>query len=206
MYCSTCGRKLQNAAKFCSSCGTNVTATEEPRHSGYAPTSAPNFVLRPVFVPWVTVLSVLPLQIFLTIWGTFFFGGFATVGLQALGSTLPKWAPFVISGCVFFFGLPILVYVVKQRTYAKTRYEFYGHKLDYYEGFFTTEEKSIDYDNVTEVNLRKGVFQKMYGLGTIVLSTPATSFRGRARAGISISDIKNPDRVYQQIKELIKRF
>ncbi|MFQ5695178.1 MAG: hypothetical protein ACE5HB_04240 [Terriglobia bacterium] len=43
-------------------------------------------------------------------------------------------------------------------------------------------------------------------LGTVVLSTPATGIsRGRARSGIQVRDIENPDQVYRQVKELIER-
>ncbi len=105
---------------------------------------------------------------------------------------------------MFFLGIPLLTYWAKARTYALTEYRFFPSKLDYYEGFFTVEEKTIDYRNVTEVNLRKGIFQQKHGLGTIILSTPATGGR-RARSGIRISDIENPDQVYGQVKDLVGR-
>jgi hypothetical protein len=57
---------------------------------------------------------------------------------------------------------------------------------------------------VTEANLRRGVIQKNYGLGTIILSTPATGYQqGRARSGIRIADIQNSDYVYNKILGLI---
>ena len=59
------------------------------------------------------------------------------------------------------------------------------------------------YKNITEVNLRKGIIQKKYGLGTMILSTPATNSNAKARSGISVRDIENPDEAYRQIKELI---
>jgi len=47
----------------------------------------------------------------------------------------------------------------------------------------------------------------MYGLGMIILSTPATGSEGtgRARSGIRVADIENPDLVYSQVKELVSR-
>jgi membrane protein YdbS with pleckstrin-like domain len=143
----------------------------------------------------------------MTLWGALFFGGFAMLAIQTLALDVPKGAPFAVAGAAFFVGIPLLVYFTRQKTYAQTEYRFYPDKLDYFEGFFTTEEKSIQYDYITEVNLRRGVFQKMYGLGTIVLSTPATGMvSGRMRSGILIADIPNADRVYSQIKDLLKRF
>ena len=204
MYCLTCGKEIENTVNFCSSCGAGADHSQPERYQS----SAPVMTLKPRFIPWLSVLSALPVQIFLTIWGAFFFGGFATAGMSFVTESVPKWVPFVVAGLLFFLGIPILAFINKQKTYANTEFRFYPGKLDYYEGFFTTEEKSIDYDNITEVNLRKGVLQKMYGLGTIVLSTPATGWAsGRAaRSGILIPDIANPDGVYRELKALLKRF
>jgi membrane protein YdbS with pleckstrin-like domain len=160
--------------------------------------------LKPVFVGWVTALSIIPLQIFFTLWGGMFFGGFGMFAVKALKLPLPEWFTFVFFGCLFFFGIPFLAYISKKKTYAKTEYRFYRTRLDYYEGFFTVEEKTIDYRNITEVNLSKGIFQQKYRLGTIILSTPAAGYaRTRAMSGIQIADIENPDEVYKQVKELI---
>jgi len=202
MYCRKCGKAIGKDARFCHNCGTPVSGGFRATES-----SEPILVLRPKFLPLVTALSVLPLQIFFTIWGAGFFGGFSMFAVKALNLPLPSWFTFVFFGCAFFFGIPLITYLARKKTYAKTEYRFYPTKLDYYEGFFTIEEKTICYQNVNEVNLRKGVFQKMYGLGTIILSTPATGFRssGRARSGISVADIENPDLVYRQVKDLVTR-
>jgi membrane protein YdbS with pleckstrin-like domain len=152
------------------------------------------------------MLAILPIHLFFTIWGGGFFGGFSMFAVQALGLDLPGWFTFVFFGAVFFFAIPIVAYTARKKTYAKTEYRFFQTKMDYHEGFFTTEEKTIDFKNVTEVNLVKGIVQKRYGLGTIVLSTPATgSGTGRSRSGIRVQDIPDADGVYRQLKELIER-
>ena len=210
MYCSSCGKNLKSGDKFCSGCGTEVSQSE----SSYSSSSkykynsvqlkTPQFKMKPKFIPIVTILSILPLQIFFTLWGGGFFGGFGMFAVQALGLDLPQWFTFVFFACVFFFGIPILTYFASSRTYDKTEFRFYPDKLEYYEGFFTVEEKTIKYKNITEVNLRRGIFQRKYGLGTIILSTPATGFsKGRARSGIRIYDIENPEVNYEKIKKMV---
>jgi hypothetical protein len=191
VYCQKCGKKIESSAKFCPNCGAQASTGFQVKES-----ETPVLKFNPVFVPLVTALSVLPLMIFFTIWGAGFFGGFGMFAVKALGLDLPGWFTFVFFGCLFFFGIPILTYFSKQKNYEKTEYRFYNTKLEYYEGF------------ITEVYLRKGVVQKQYGLGTIILSTPATgsSSSGRARSGIRVADIKNPDEAYRQIKELISQF
>jgi membrane protein YdbS with pleckstrin-like domain len=203
MYCRKCGREMQNDSSFCPDCGAAVG--EAPR-TVVSESSIPVLALKPVFIPWAVMLAILPLHIFMTFWGGGFFGGFSMFAVQALGVDIPPGSTFVFFGALFFLAIPIVTYTAQKKTYAKTEYRFFQTKLDYYEGFFTTEEKTIDYKNITEVNLVRGVIQKKYGLGTIILSTPATGFaRGRSRSGIRIHDIPNAEQVYQQVKGLIER-
>lgn len=203
MFCSQCGTEIIESANFCSECGAALSGiarsqAEEPD------SNQPILVLKPVFVGWVTALSVLPLQLFFTVWGAGFFGGFGLFAVKAFNLPLPPWFTFVFFGCLFFLGIPLAAYTGKKKSYEKTEYRFFRKKLDYFEGFFTVQEKSIDYRNIVEVNLIKGPFQRKYGLGTILLSTPAMGYSSRrAIGGISITDIKNPDQVYIQIKEMI---
>ena len=203
MYCINCGQEMQNEVNFCPDCGTETGRLDPPQMTE---SNVPVLVIKPVFVPWAVILSIAPVHVFLTIWGGGFFGGFSMFAVGALGLDLASWFTFVFFGARFFVGVPVIAYNAQKKTYAKTEYTFYQTKLDYFEGFFTTEEKTIDYKNVTEVNLVRGIIQKKYGLGTIVLSTPATGMAGgRARSGIRIQDIPDADRVYQQVKGLINR-
>jgi len=110
--------------------------------------------------------------------------------------------------CLFWlsglFGIPFIAYTAKKKTYAKTEYHFYADRLEYAEGFWTAENKSIKYKNIIEANLRKGVIQKRYGLGSIYLSTPATGMQqGRSCSGIMIRDIEHTQDIYEKLKELI---
>ena len=204
MFCSKCGTEMNDDAKFCSSCG-DVVSGARPQAERKRDTGEPLLVLHPCFIGWVTALSVLPIQIFMTVWGAGFCGGFGMFIVQGLGLPLPPWFPFFFFGCLFFFGVPILVYTAKKRTYAETEYRFFRDRLEYAEGFWTAEKKTIKYDKITETAIRRGIIQRKYGLGTIFLSTPATGFsQGRAMSGISIRDIEAPEKVYEAIEKLIE--
>lgn len=203
MFCKECGTKIDDDAKFCSNCGTSTSLVETEKKATYD-SGLPLITARPVFIPWVTIASVIPIQIFMTIWAGGFFGGFSMFGIEALGLDLPTWFPFVFFASLAFFGIPFLTYYAKKKTYEKTEYKFFSDRLEFAEGFWTVENKTVKYRNVTEANLRKGVIQKKYGLGTIILSTPASGFsQGRAWSGIRIADIENPDQVYNKILQLI---
>lgn len=200
MYCQKCGQELSSETKFCPHCGAQVSMGFRVQES-----QEPVLVMKPVFLPWITVLSALPIQISTTIFGGGLLGMFGSLAVKALKLNVPGWFPVVFFGCVFFFAIPIMAYIEKKKGYESTEYRFYRTKLEYYEGFFTVEEKTMSYTNITEIYLSKGIFQKKYGLGTIVLSTRATGDAGstRARSGIRVADIPNPDEVYTQIKELV---
>ncbi|MFA6815759.1 MAG: zinc-ribbon domain-containing protein [Lentisphaeria bacterium] len=203
MFCKECGKEIQDGVKFCSECGARISS-EIPPNQPAADLTSPIITAYPVFIPWVTIVSILPLQLFFTIWGAGFFGGFGLVGAKAIGLNLPSWFTFVFFGCLAFFGIPFLAYFTKKKTYAKTQYKFFADRLEYFEGFWTLEQKTIKYKNIIEANMKKGVVQKQYGVGTIVLSTNATGGQqGRTMSGIRISDIKNVEEVYNKVLELI---
>ena len=209
MFCNQCGIDIPDHSRFCSGCGAEQAADTRRTPSAPAPTEGPTepvLTLRPVFIPYLQVIGHIPIFLFLGLWGGLFFGGFSQVFLQFADLGIPAWFPFVFFGAVFAFVLPVISFKVNKKTYARTVYTFYPHKLDYFEGFFTVEEKTIHLTRITEVHLRKGPFQSKYGLGTILLSTPATSAgHGRASAGIRLHDVENPDEVYKQVKQLVEQ-
>lgn len=140
----------------------------------------------------------------MTVWGAGFFGVFSLFAIRALRLPVPPWFSFVFFACLFFFGIPLLAFTAKKRTYAKTEYRFYGNRLEYAEGFWTVENKTIKYDKITETAMRRGILQRKYGLGTIFLATPATGFQhGKSMSGIRIHDIEEPEKVYDAVQHLI---
>ena len=233
MFCKNCGQPIELDARFCSKCGAELAFSS-------APESEPDddfggslleFSLKPKFIPIATLIMVLPLQLFFTVWGAGFFGGFSMLPIQAFHLKVPPWSPFVFFGCLFFFGIPIVTCWYKTRSYAATEYRFYSNRLESTEGFGAKELKTILYRNIQEVTLTKGVFQKMSGLGTIILSTAplpilikngalnsltgvgqflaaaqkAGVTRSSALGGFFVSDIENPEETYQKIRDLVNR-
>jgi membrane protein YdbS with pleckstrin-like domain len=201
MFCSSCREELGNA-RFCPNCGT-PRAERAPRASRSPERSdTPRLVLRPRFIGWASVLTVLPIQLFMTVWGAGFFGGFGFAAIDLLGLPWPGWIFAPVFGVLFFVGIPLLTYVSHRQTYVQTEYRFYDDRLEYAEGFWTAERKSIPLDRVAEVSLRRGVIQRRYGIGTLYLATAATG-NGQSGSGISLRDIPDAERLFDQVKELI---
>ncbi len=214
MYCPECGSNIGDEVKFCPQCGTNQspdhirtsTAVKDPEPAYQVDNSTPLLVLRPVFIPWIAITGIIPVQIFMTIWGGGFFGGFSMFAVKALGLNLPSWFTFVFFGALFFFGLPFLTYFSSKRTTKETEYRFYSDCLEYAEGFWTAEQKSIKYKDIKEVHLRQGIVQRKHGLGTLHLSTASASAMpssNRGFSGIRLHNIPDVEEVYQKAKELV---
>ena len=170
------------------------------------------FTVRPVFIGWITLLVQLPLQLFFTIWAGGFFGGMIqATGLFMRGSAMP----FVVFGAIAFFGVPAVAYIGKKHNYGRTEYRFYTDRLEFEEGFFSINKKVIRFRDIKEVTLRKGIFQRIYGLGTIYLATLATGsgqnfspfvalgFGNVSGSGISVRDVRDPDQTFDRIRQLV---
>jgi hypothetical protein len=97
------------------------------------------FSLKPVFIGWITLLTQLPLQLFLTLWCGGFFGGLG----KSFG-IFPKdsQAPFIFIGALAFFGIPLAVYIVKKLNYTRTEYKFFDDHLEFEEGFSRSTRRS----------------------------------------------------------------
>ncbi|AQQ10081.1 Double zinc ribbon [Sedimentisphaera cyanobacteriorum] len=68
MYCSKCGKQISDDARFCDSCGTPtaVNTSEDVQASGMRDTCSPSIRISPTFNPVLSVVSFIPLQLFLT--------------------------------------------------------------------------------------------------------------------------------------------
>ena len=155
MFCKKCGNQIENGAKFCSKCGSSITIGNLQKTSPID-LNMPIFIIRPVFIPWVTIVSVIPIQLFMTILAGGFLGGFVLFVVEFFNIifnnnlNLPIWFTFVFFGALVFFSIPFLTYYVKKKTYNKTKYKFYADRVEYTEGFWTAESKTIKYKNIIE--------------------------------------------------------
>ena len=168
--------------------------------------------VKPVFVGWIALLTQLPLQLFFTVWAALFFGGMITsTGLFPKNS----WSAFYVIGAIVFFAIPIVAYVGKKLNYSRTEYRFYSDRLEFDEGFFSVNKKVIKFRDVKETTLRKGILQRICGLGSIDLATLATGstrntnpfvalgFGNVSASGVIVRDIGDPDDAFDKIRRLV---
>lgn len=96
-----------------------------------------------------------------------------------------------------FASLAITFYV--KILYKKIKHEFFSDRLSYSESFLNQYFKEISYKKINEAQLIRGIWQRTFGLGTIILTTAATG-----NAGVRIVNIENPEENYQKIRDLLK--
>ncbi len=168
------------------------------------------FSVKPVFIGWIVLLAQLPLQLFFTVWSGGFFGGMTSVFFPK-GSHIS----FLFFGLVAFFGFPLVAYVGKRLNYSRTEYKFFDDRVEFEEGFFSLNKKVIRYSDVKEITLHRGMFQRIYNLGSIYLATLATGstrntnvfgafgFGNVSASGVTVRDIADPENNYARIRQLV---
>lgn len=200
MYCHNCGNELGSEALFCPSCGTRQSEAPEGGNVREA-----LVVIKPFFTPLNILVSIIPLQLFFTFWGAVVFGIAGFFIIQYLELAIDAWTVALDFGCLFFVFTPVIAMYILIQRYTHTEYRFFTDRLDYREGFYTSEEKSIGYEHIIEVNLVRGFWKRLFDLGTIVLSTAATGDTlGPSRSGIRIPDAQAPQETYRTIKRIIE--
>jgi membrane protein YdbS with pleckstrin-like domain len=178
-----------------------------------------NFTLRPVFVGWALLLAQLPLQVFLAVWAAGFFGIICAIVPSLLTGFEEEpqfgFLSFLLCGVIALIAVPLIIYVGKKMNYARTEYRFFSDRLEFAEGFLTIVKKVVRFTDVKEVSLRRGVLQRMCGLGTVYLATQATGapqegnpfsplrFGSVSTSGIVVRNIPDPEKNYERIRDLI---
>jgi membrane protein YdbS with pleckstrin-like domain len=167
------------------------------------------FSLTPTFIGWITVLYLLPLQLFFAAWSGVFFGSIMS-WLQILPEA--RLMLFAVPGLITFFLILIVGYISKKLIYSHTEYRVYPDRLEFEGGFLARNRKTLRFRDVREVTLHKGLLQRMCGLGTIYLGSVATGtvlnlspfsaigLGNVSASGIAIRDISNSDEAFKKLQ------
>jgi len=213
-YCLECGTELPAEAHFCSQCGALVVVADalgiqdaEQVAAGHQQHQQlqhkPLIVVRPRLVAWIVFARYLPLQINLTVSGAIIFGLIAVLYHTFTGTLEHPFRPFIFFGAFFFISVPSLMYLAYYKTIEATRYEFYRDRIEYYDGFWTVKHRVLYYKHIAEITLRRGLVQRLYGLGSLHFSVPTM---GPKYPGMLISDIEQPETLYEQIDKLVRSY
>ncbi len=171
----------------------------------------PALELRPKYYMGLFLIQNLLVHLFLTFWAGMFFGTFGTflipAGFEIIGLEPPKVNYFLVIGVAVFIFLPIIRLYLTKKNYELSSFKFYEDRVEFLEGFLTKQRKTVYYDQVSEVSLTEGFFQRQYSLGTIVLSTRATSAGedDSGKSGVRVNNVENSEALFDQVKKIVKR-
>jgi hypothetical protein len=137
---------------------------------------------RPRFVFWTAFLRQLPLQLFLTLWSSLFFGGmlsafrFLVVTASRNGTGPADIVRALLSGpasigAIAFVAVPMITIGLKYLNYRNTLYTLDDRYVAVEEGFWTVQSKRILIEDVREVTLRRGLLQRASGVGSVYLAS-----------------------------------
>lgn len=98
-------------------------------------------------------------------------------------------------------AVKILVHLVIQIwQYNSIYYSFYNDYLEYADMFLNQQKKTMLYNNIREIEIRKTIWDRINGYGTIIIYTNAEKSYGN---GLILYSIKDPQKVYDQIDQIV---
>ena len=139
-----------------------------------------------------------PLLPFAIIWAIFDanFLGIAVGGMQLI------MIPFVL-----FHMMPVWIYlagvVFSFRKYRNTYYIVTDHVIYVSSGIFTMNLETKTFAELSRVNLHRGIFDQMFHVGDVQLTTNQYTRKG-IPAVMGINSISDYTKVYQLVKKLQK--
>jgi uncharacterized membrane protein YdbT with pleckstrin-like domain len=110
-------------------------------------------------------------------------------------------AAFVISFviCMVLIGIKVF------KEPSRTTYTVYSDRVEYYEGLWNRNHRTLVFDQVIDVELTEGVLQQTQGAGTVTLVTQQLVSHGEGKLSnrrIALSNVPQPNEVYELIRSL----
>ncbi len=106
---------------------------------------------------------------------------------------------------VFLVSLIVFTFIVFSLMKARLRmmeYRFYPDRVEYFEGFLVRNRKVLSYDKISNLGVREGIIERMFGLGTIFIDTAGYSRTGYE---LAMHNLENPNQIYEQLSKLITK-
>lgn len=105
---------------------------------------------------------------------------------------------------IIFSIIKLLVhYTFQKMQYEHISYKFYETYMVYEDDFLNQHKKNILYSNVKEVEIRRTIWDRILGMGVIVIYTNAENKRNN---GLVVYALNNPKEDYEFIDKLINRY
>ena len=172
---------------------------------------------RPTFIFWTSLIAVLPITLFMALWSGLFFGGMLSAFVQhpAFAGGMFGSAAWLI-GVVVLVLFPVAALAARSLNYSNTVYRVFDDRIEIDEGFLTQHRKEVRLSAIREVNLRRGILQRLAGLGSVYLATLATGqgpqwqwssiFGGNSTSasGVMFMDLTGSEAAYEEMLRRVR--
>ena len=122
------------------------------------------------------------------------------------------WFPWIFIGVGALLAIGSVIANLLRYFESKTLvYYVFNDHLEYVDGFFNQEKKTIRLSDVADVFMKRSIIQRLYGIGTIRLALKGVDInvygikfhaKNQHSNYVVIRDVKDPDLVYDEIKQL----
>ncbi len=149
---------------------------------------------EPILETRPQILAGLFLYVLVLILISLFMGNF-------IGQGMESFVIGVIAGIVIF----LLLLFFRMMSLKSTKYLFYKDRLEHYDGFLNQVRRTLPYTKVTDCILNKNVYERVFGVGTILLLTAGQQGVGRLAiyGGVKLAFAENPDQLYGKLMEML---
>lgn len=104
---------------------------------------------------------------------------------------------------IFILAFKLIAHLVIQIwQYNSIHYTFYEECLEYEDTFLNQHRKTLMYNNIKEIEIKRTIWDRINGYGIIVIYTNAEKLDSN---GLVIYAIKDPQKVYEKIDEIIHK-
>jgi len=178
--CPNCKAKIEEDSKFCDQCGYHLT--NEIDNTEYIISPSFNFGVHMLNF---TIIFIV-LLVFLII---------STLNTKANypNDNLMTEKVGISIVILMYIGL----FINRYFTYRKSQYKILKDKIIYSENFGETVNRKIDVSSIKQIDISQNMFDRIFNYGRIIFYTNNNT------APITLKAIKNPQQVYNKIKEKI---
>jgi len=111
--------------------------------------------------------------------------------------TFDIYTIFYLVGITLF--LSFLAISIDLVRISNTKYRFYARHLEYHYSFIKENTHSINYSQISDIEVRKTLWDKLCGVGNLIIHTSNEDFKDPNKDYLVIKDIRAPDYLKQQI-------
>lgn len=178
-------------------------------------TDAPLREIRPIPVPAQYLLTAPFAAAFASFFPAFFSLALAGVATALLGGTVTGMSdgpPFGLAFAVYCMSFVVFMALLWAKHFlepAKTCYRIFADRVEYAEGLWSRQYRTVIYDQVIDVELTEGVLQQTQRVGTVTLVTQQLISNQQGRLSnrrFALVNIPDARGIYELIRSLaIKR-